>query len=743
MTVSKFLHVPAVVSFLLALCGAPGADAGTPAPIPLPVSFEIRETDAPFTLSSGTEIVAERGNAAAERAAARFRESFVPAPAGAAPANRVVFEKLADPARVRGDPEGYALEISREKIVVAALAEAGFHRALATLRQLLPPRAGEGVPAALPACSVTDFPRFPWRGVMLDSARHFQSPEWIKKLLVALAELKINVLHWHLTDDQGWRVEIRKFPELARVGARRAPGAFGMKPEETGKLDADGRYGGFYTQEEIREIVRFADSLGVEIVPEIEFPGHALAALAAFPRLGCAGGPYAVADSGGVFEDVFCLGNEATYSFFDDVLEEIAELFPGKFVHVGGDECPTTRWRKCPKCRAKIREAGLKNASALQGLALRRVAGTLAENGRRLVGWDEILEGGALPESAVVMCWRGVSYGARAAALGHDVVMTPTAFCYFDYSQARTGEPRSIGGFVPLERVYSFDPAAGVPEEDRRRVLGAEGVLWTEYVPNERRAEYMLAPRIAALAEIAWTPRERLDFDDFRGRLDAQFARWKAADFAAREPVGVLVRAAPGGVVFSPDRKDAPVAYTLDGSAPTPDSPRAEAPDYFVKIPDRGEPVRVRARAVLPDGELGREAERFLNLPKAAVSSTLGTTEIHFPERAADGSRATIYWSDRAARAGDAVCAVFEKPRRARRVRCVTGKEENGGGGDRLQHGVLEISEDGNAWRRVAEFSDGVAEAALPAGTRVKALRLRVTAPQNEWLVVREFELTD
>lgn len=719
------------------------ANAGTPALIPLPVSVEMRKAEAPFVYSGNTEIIAERGNAAAERTASRFRATFVPEPDAAAPANRLVFEALDEPARVGGSPEGYALKISREKIVVAALAEPGFHRALATLRQLLPPNTAIGVPAAFPACSVTDFPRFPWRGVMLDSARHFQSPKWIKKLLVALAELKLNVLHWHLTDDQGWRVEIKKFPELTRVGARRASGAFGMKPEETGKIDADGNYGGFYTQEEIREIVRFAEELGITIVPEIEFPGHALAALTAFPHLGCTGGPYAVADSGGVFDDVFCLGNEATYSFFNDVLEEILALFPGRSVHIGGDECPTARWRKCPKCLAKIREAGLKDASELQSCALRRIAETLAGNGRRLIGWDEILEGGALPESAVVMSWRGASGGARAAALGHDVVMTPTAFCYFDYSQARTGEPRSIGGFVPLERVYSFDPAAGVPAEHRARILGAEGVLWTEYIPNEHRAEYMLAPRIAALAEIAWTPRERLDFDDFRERLDAQFARWKRSDFVAREPVGVLVRAAPGGVIFSPDRKDAPVAYTLDGSAPTQNSPRAETPDYFVKIPDRGKAVRVRARAVLPDGTLGRETERFMNLPKATVISTLGTTEIHFPERAADGSRATIYWSDRAARAGDSVRAVFEKPRFARRVRCITGKSENGGGSDRLLHGVLEISEDGNAWRQVAEFSDGVAEAALPEGTRIKAVRLRVTATQSEWLVVREFELTD
>lgn len=653
--------------------------------------------------------------------------------------NRITFATLKNPEIVCGNAEGYVLEIGDGEIRISAQTYAGYFYGIQTLLQLLPDAPDGNAEITLPACRIVDYPRFSWRGFMLDSARHFQSVEWIKKLIDLLASQKINTLHWHLTDDQAWRIEIRKYPELTRRGAWRESIGFDLSPESSTHYDRSGRYGGFYSQEDIREIVRYAADRNITIVPEIELPGHAVAALTVFPELGCTGGPYAMRLVGGVAEDVFCAGNPKTYSFLEDVLAETATLFPGMFFHIGGDECPKIRWRDCPKCQAKIASENLKNEHELQSFVIRRMEKFLAGKGKRLIGWDEILEGGLAP-NATVMSWRGASGGIAAAKLGHDVVMTPNSHCYFDYSQARTGEPRSIGGFIPLERVYKFNPTAGVPDEFHRHILGGQANLWTEYIPNEAHAEYMIAPRISALAEVLWTPRERLAWDDFQDRMSAQYRRFEKAKINYRKPDGVLIRAVPAGVSFSPDLKNAPVVYTLDGSDPTFDSARAEAGNYRVKIQAEQGTVRVRACAILSDGKLGRICERLMNLPKAKVVSTLGTTGANFPERAIDGSRVSVYWSDRLVYGGDTVTATFEKPQQAREIRCVTGKNENGGGGDRLHHGVLEISEDGNVWREVAVFKGGIATGTLPAGTTFKALRLRATQRQEEWLVVREFE---
>lgn len=712
--------------------------------IPLPVSAEARDGVCRFRREHGSVYV-EPGNRDAERAAEYFRGNggrFALLNLG-----KIYFETLRNPEEIRNNPEGYVLEISEDGIRISALGYAGFFYALQSLEQIHFASAeikhgcgGQCGAPALPACKIIDYPRFAWRGFMLDSVRHYQSPEWIKKLIDILASQKINTLHWHLTDDQGWRIEIKKYPQLTQKAAWREGIGFGLKPEQSSYYDSDGNYGGFYSQEQVSEIVRYAAERNITIVPEIELPGHALAALSVFPHLGCTGGPYDIGMKGGVFDDVYCAGNESVYAFLEDVFEEVVSLFPGKFFHVGGDECPKLRWKACPKCQDKIRAENLKDEHALQSYVIRRMEKFLAAKGKRLIGWDEILEGGLAPD-ATVMSWRGASGGIAAAKLDHDVVMTPNTHCYFDYSQARTGEPGGIGGYVPLERVYKFDPTENVPAAFVRRILGGQANLWTEYIPNEKHAEYMIAPRISALAEVLWTPRERLSWDGFQDRMNAQYKRYEKAGFNYRKPDGVLIRAVAGGVSFSPDLKDAAVAYTLDGSDPDNNSPRTTSADnYSVKIPPTDSEIRVRARAVLRDGSLGRLVERTMNLPKAKVVSTLGTVEAHFPERTTDGSRATIYWADRGPRSGDTVTASFEKMQRARTLRCLTGKNENGGGGDSLKDGVLEISEDGKNWRQLARFKDGIAEATLPEGVRFKCVRLRATGTQDEWLVVREFE---
>ncbi len=704
--------------------------------IPLPVSVE-KTSASPLALQNSKPSAAIRicDSPDAVRAAAYFTaEAGVPAGD-----NLVIFAPLENPELVNGNAEGYVLEVGDGKIRLSANTYAGYFYAIQTLRQLLPEKTGGNAEISLPACRITDYPRFAWRGFMLDSVRHFQSVEWVKKLIDILASQKINTLHWHLTDDQGWRIEIKKYPKLTQQAAWREHIGFGLEPEQSEHYDASGRYGGFYSQDEIREIVRYAASRNITIVPEIELPGHAVAALSVYPEFGCTGGPYEIRLVGGVSDDVYCAGNESVYTFWENVFDEVSQLFPGKFVHVGGDECPKIRWKSCPKCQAKIRSENLKDEHELQSYVIRRMEKVLSRKGKRLIGWDEILEGGLAPE-ATVMSWRGAKGGIQAAKLQHDVVMSPNSHCYYDYSQAHSGEPRSFGGFIPLERAYEFNPTEGVPAEFHKHILGGQANLWTEYIPNEKHAEYMLAPRISALAEAVWTPQSLRSWEDFQNRMVKQFARFEAANVNYRRPEAVRILVEDGMIRFDPDLKNARVVYSLDGSSPSPASPWA-TPKSRVPVPASNTALCVRARTVFPDESLGRINERFLNLPKAKVLSTLGTESGNVPARAFDGARESVYWANGGARAGDTVTVIFEKAQTPKSVRCITGKNETGGGGDRLHSGVLEISEDGENWVTVAPFFRGFAEAELPAGTRVKALRMRVTRAQEEWLLVREFEL--
>ncbi|MGV3614362.1 MAG: beta-N-acetylhexosaminidase [Fimbriimonas sp.] len=434
--------------------------------------------------------------------------------------------------------EGYRLKVRPDRVEIRGGGAAGVFYGLQTLRQLLPPdafrRAKTGnVTWALPCLDIEDRPRFSWRGLHLDVARNFMPKESVLKLLDLMALHKLNTFHWHLTDDQGWRIEIKRYPKLTQVGADRKDTMLTYDPPTyTGRP-----HGGFYTQDDVREVVAYAAALHITVVPEIEMPGHAQAAIAAYPELGNLTTPLEVGTKWGVIENVFNV-EDSTISFLQNVLAEVVELFPSKFIHIGGDEVPKKQWKESAAAQAKMKRLGLKDEHELQSWFVRQMDTWLAARGRRLIGWDEILEGGLAP-GATVMSWRGVQGGIAAAQAGHDVVMTPTSHLYLDYYQSRDrkNEPHAIGGFVPLETVYGFEPVpAELPVDKTKHVLGAQGNLWTEYIRDFKHVEYMFFPRAAALSEVVWSPRESRDFTDFRRRLDAHLPRLARLDVNYRKP---------------------------------------------------------------------------------------------------------------------------------------------------------------------------------------------------------------
>ncbi len=431
------------------------------------------------------------------------------------------------------NPEGYNLSVTRKNIIIRAGGAAGLFYAVQTLRQLMPPDVeknfeGNVVKLSVPCCVVEDEPRFVYRGMHLDVGRHMFPVETIKKYIDLLALHKFNYFHWHLTEDQGWRIEIKKYPKLTEVSAFRKETIVGHAGKRPHIFDGK-PYGGFYTQDEVRDIVNYAASKFITVIPEIEMPGHSLAALAAYPELSCTGGPFEVATRWGIFEDVYCAGKEETFTFLEDVLSEVIELFPSKYIHIGGDECPKSRWEKCPLCQKRIKEEGLKDEHELQSYFIKRIEKFLVSKGRRLIGWDEILEGGLAPE-ATVMSWRGVSGGIEAARQNHDVIMTPTNYFYLDYYQTEPdNEPLAIGGYLPLETVYSFDPRfEELTEEQHKHILGVQGNVWTEYISTPEHLEYMTCPRMFAISEVGWTQASKKDFEDFLARFNVQRARYDA-----------------------------------------------------------------------------------------------------------------------------------------------------------------------------------------------------------------------
>ncbi|MBN1895149.1 beta-N-acetylhexosaminidase [bacterium] len=434
--------------------------------------------------------------------------------------------------RLRIDPsvtheEGYVLRVDGKGVTVSGRKPAGVFYGVQTLLQLIQQNQKEGSSGEflIPGVLITDQPRFPWRGMHLDVCRHFFPKEFVKRYIDLLAMHKMNVFHWHLTEDQGWRIEIKRYPKLTEIGAWRVDRS-GVKWDQRKRAEPgeNAGYGGYYTQDDVREVVAYAASRFVTVVPEIEMPGHAVAALAAYPQYSCTGGPFSVMTGGyWPITDIFCAGNDSTFIFLENILSEVIDLFPGIYVHIGGDEAAKDNWKKCPKCQERIRAHGLKDEGELQSYFIKRIEKFIASKGRRLIGWDEILEGG-LPEEATVMSWRGMQGGITAASEGHDVVMTPTDYCYFDYYQAKEGEPPGIGGFLPLEKVYGFEPVPGELDADKQKhILGAQGNLWTEYIPEPKHAEYMALPRMCGLSEVVWSPKDARDWTDFRNRLNTHF----------------------------------------------------------------------------------------------------------------------------------------------------------------------------------------------------------------------------
>lgn len=492
-----------------------GIAADTPALVPQPRS--LRREPGVFALTAETRVCAPSGLEVAAQACADVLRAATALPL---PLTNDWGEgkdlRLSQDTDI--ETEAYRLRVAPSGVSLQASDGAGLFYGAQTLRQLLQ---GEGT-RTIPCLNIEDAPRHRWRGLHLDVGRHLFPTDFLRKTLDLMALHKLNRFHWHLTEDQGWRLEIKGWSRLTGVGAWRAE-----TPLPADRHTLDGRpYGGFYSQEEARSLVAYARERHITIVPEIEMPGHAQAALASYQEMGCIGNGYQVRCHWGISDEVYCAGNDTVFDFLESVLLEVMAIFPGEFIHIGGDECPKTRWQACPKCQERMRREGLRDEHELQSWFIRRIEGFLNAHGRRLIGWDEILEGGLAP-GATVMSWRGSAGGIAAASAGHDVVMSPNTHCYLDYYQCEdtASEPPAIGGYLPLERVYTFDPVEGIAPEHHAHVLGGQGNVWTEYMPTTDQVEYMTWPRAAALAEALWTAPSARDFTDFQRRLRGHLPR--------------------------------------------------------------------------------------------------------------------------------------------------------------------------------------------------------------------------
>lgn len=510
----KHLLLATALSF--SMLSAHAADANYNV-VPLPKSV-VMVKGQPFNLTSATTIVYEGTNPEMKRNA-RFLSEYIQQSTGI---KTTLLDKRDKKAaaivlvinpKVQGD-EAYRLTVNNKQVTIAASTPAGVFYGIQTLRKSLPVQTN-GADFTLPAVDVADAPRFGYRGMMLDCGRHFFPVSFVKKFIDILAMHNMNVFHWHLTEDQGWRLEIKSHPELTAKSSMRSGTVIG----HNATVDDSIPHGGFYTQQEARDIVEYARQRHITVIPEIDMPGHTLAALAAYPELGCTGGPYEVGHRWGVYKDVLCLGKESTYKFVQDVIDEVVDIFPAKYFHIGGDESPTVMWEKCPNCLQKAKDENT-DIKHLQQYFTNRIEKYLNSKGKSIIGWDEILEG-KINQSATIMSWRGVEPGLKAAKQGHDVIMTPSSHVYFDHYQAKETkhEPDAIGGCSPVEKVYSYEP---LPEtldaEAKNHIKGVQANLWTEYIPFTTQAEYMVLPRMAALAEVQWTPAGQKNFDNFSKR---------------------------------------------------------------------------------------------------------------------------------------------------------------------------------------------------------------------------------
>lgn len=574
----------------------------------VPMPLEINTTQqASFLLKSGVTVYYPAGNEKMQRNA-EFLASYVKAQtgielqvqAGEGGKGGIVLQL----GLANDNPEAYQLKVDASQVVISSPSEAGVFYGIQTLRKAVD--VAEGSNVELPAVEINDQPRFGYRGMMLDVGRHFFSMDEIKTYIDMMALHNINRFHWHLSEDQGWRIEIKKYPKLTEIGSMRKETVIG---HNSGKYDGK-PYGGFYTQEQAKEIVAYAAERYITVIPEIDLPGHMQAALAAYPELGCTGGPYEVWTQWGVSDNVLCAGNDQTIQFIKDVLAEIVEIFPSEYIHVGGDECPKVKWSTCPKCQARIKALGLKSDNKhtkeerLQSYVIHEAEEFLNSKGRKMIGWDETLEGGLAP-NATVMSWRGEAGGIEAAKQHHDVVMTPNTYLYFDYYQSKDTEtePMAIGGYLPIERVYSYEPMPkSLSPEEQKYIVGVQANLWTEYIPDFKQVQYMVLPRMAALSESQWCAPEKKNYEAFLQRVSRLvniYAKngWNYAthifdvmlDLKPNTETGTL-----DAVARTID--NAPIYYTLDGSEPT------TASEKYTDVIKIDKPCTLRTVAIRPSG---------------------------------------------------------------------------------------------------------------------------------------------
>lgn len=571
----------AAMAFLL-----PSTAAGQTADfniIPRPQQVNV-SNDAPFTLSAKT-VISLGTNSQNMKRNANMLASYIEQATGIRPAvgkskNGTAIVLTID--KTIANAEGYKLDADAKQIRIAGASAAGVFYGIQTLRKSLPLVNGKASKVSIPAVHIADAPRFAYRGTHLDVSRHFVTADSVRQFIDMLALHNINRFHWHLTDDQGWRIEIKKYPLLTQIGSKRAQTVIG---HNSGKYDGK-PYSGFYTQKQIRDIVKYAADRYITIVPEIDLPGHMQAALAAYPDMGCTGGPYEVWQKWGVSDNVLCAGNDKTLTFIDNVLKEITQLFPSKYIHVGGDECPKTQWQKCPKCQARIKALNLEAKDGhsaeerLQSYIITHASNYLKSLGRNTIGWDEILEGG-LAEGATVMSWRGESGGIAAAKQHHDVVMTPNSYLYFDYYQSldKANEPLAIGGYLPLETVYSYEP---MPKEltadEARHIIGVQANIWTEYMPTFKQMQYMALPRLAALSEVQWSQPALKDYTSFTNRLTEFTHMYDRLGYNyAKHLYNVAIHVDSDNkwreiLIHMTTAGKAEIRYTLDGTEPTVNS---------------------------------------------------------------------------------------------------------------------------------------------------------------------------
>lgn len=611
----------AAMAFLL-----PSTAAGQTADfniIPRPQQVNV-SNDAPFTLSAKT-VISLGTNSQDMKRNANMLASYIEQATGIRPAvgkGKSGAAIILTIDKTIANAEGYKLDADAKQIRIAGASAAGVFYGIQTLRKSLPLVNGKASKVSIPAVHIADAPRFAYRGTHLDVSRHFVTADSVRQFIDMLALHNINRFHWHLTDDQGWRIEIKKYPLLTQIGSKRAQTVIG---HNSGKYDGK-PYSGFYTQKQIRDIVKYAADRYITIVPEIDLPGHMQAALAAYPDMGCTGGPYEVWQKWGVSDNVLCAGNNKTLTFIDNVLKEITKLFPSKYIHVGGDECPKTQWQKCPKCQARIKALNLEAKDGhsaeerLQSYIITHASNYLKSLGRNTIGWDEILEGG-LAEGATVMSWRGESGGIAAAKQHHDVVMTPNSYLYFDYYQSldKANEPLAIGGYLPLETVYSYEP---MPKEltadEARHIIGVQANIWTEYMPTFKQMQYMALPRLAALSEVQWSQPALKDYTSFTNRLTEFTHMYDRLGYNyAKHLYNVAIHVDSDNkwreiLIHMTTAGKAEIRYTLDGTEPTVNSTLYTGAIVLQKL------AKIRA-AAFRDGKRSSVTSQNISFNKATA----------------------------------------------------------------------------------------------------------------------------